>query len=103
MSYDAFDIKSQEATQEAVAAKAKLAARVEKEDLLWLMRDKRGRRIAHRFLRNAGVWRLSFNTNAAQMAFNEGRRNEGLALTAKLTEYCPETYAQMLQENRNDE
>lgn len=103
MTYDAFDIKSQEAAQDATAEKAKRAARIEKEDLIWLMKDKRGRRVLHRFLRNAGVWRLSFNTNAAQMAFNEGRRNEGLALTAKLTEYCPETYVQMLQENSSDE
>lgn len=103
MTYDAFDIKRQEATQDAATDKAKHAARVEKEDLIWLMKDKRGRRITHRALANAGVWRLSFSTNALQMAFNEGNRNTGLMLVAKLTEYCPENYAQMLTENRSDD
>lgn len=83
--------------------KAKRAARLEKDDLIWLMQNKRGRRIIHRLLTSAGVYRLSFNTNAAQMAFNEGRRNEGLALTAKLMAYCPEQYMQMMTENVNDE
>ena len=52
-----------------------------------------------RWLERAGVWQLSFNTNAMTMAFNEGRRNEGLALTNKLMVSCPEQWAQMMLEN----
>lgn len=82
--------------------KAKLAVKAERDDLVWLMSGKRGRRIVQRQLERAGVWRLSFNTNAMQMSFNEGMRNEGLALTAKLMVYCPEQYAEMILENKND-
>ncbi len=71
----------------------------EREDLKWLMGSKRGRRIVHRLLERAGVWQLSFNTNAMTMAFNEGRRNEGLALTNALTIACPEQWANMIKEN----
>lgn len=100
--HDPFDLDAQQAAQQTNEDKAKLARRIEKEDLLWLMSGKRGRRVVRRLMENAGVWRLSFNTNALQMAFNEGTRNEGLALTAKLMSYCPEQYALMITENKED-
>lgn len=101
--YDAFDLRSQEQSREEAEDKAKLRARIELEDLKWVMQNKRGRRHIHSLLERAGVWRLSFHTNALQMAFNEGTRNEGLALLAKLTEHSPELYAQMLKEHKDDE
>lgn len=88
--------------ERAKEERAKLEARIEKEDIIWLMSGKRGRRIVRRQLDRAGVWRLSFNTNAMQMAFNEGMRNEGLALTAKLMSLCPAQYAEMLVENKEE-
>lgn len=102
-SYDAFDLRAQEAVREDAEEKAKLRARLEIDDLKWLMSNKRGRRVMHGLLERAGVWRLSFHTNALQMAFNEGTRNEGLALLAKLSEHCPELYSLMLKEHRDDE
>jgi hypothetical protein len=69
-------------------------------DLKWLMSNKRGRRFVHRLLERAGVWRLSFNTNALSMAFNEGTRNEGLRLLAQLTEHCLDRYSEMLKEQK---
>jgi hypothetical protein len=101
--YDAFDLSAQAEAQEKSSDKAKLRARVEVDDIKWLMSNKRGRRIVYGLLDRAGVWRLSFHTNALTMAFNEGTRNEGLATLAKLTEHCPELYALMLKEHKDDE
>lgn len=101
--YDAFDLRAQETARLEAEEKLKLIARVEIDDLKWVMQNKRGRRVMHGFLERAGVYRLSFHTNALQMAFNEGSRNEGLALLAKLTEHCPELYSQMLKEQKDDE
>lgn len=101
--YDAFDLRAQEDAREQADERAKLKAREAIEDAKWLMSNKRGRRFVYGILDRAGVWRLSFNTNALTMAFNEGGRNEGLALLAKLTEHCPEMYSLMLKEHKDDE
>lgn len=99
MAHDPLDLEAQQKAQNETRERAALAAKTEDEDVRWLMSSKRGRRIAHRWLVRAGVWQLSFNTNALTMAFNEGRRNEGLALTAKLMVLCPEHYTTLLKEN----
>ncbi|MBS0323583.1 MAG: endopeptidase [Proteobacteria bacterium] len=97
-SHDPLDIRGQEQAREEAQQRNKLAEKTEAEDIKWQMANKRGRRIVYRLLERAGIWQSSFNTNAMQMAFNEGRRNEGLALLAKLMAYCPELYAVMLKE-----
>lgn len=99
---DTFDINAQEAAKAEARERIKREELQEADDLKWLMGSKRGRRIVYRQLERAGVWQLSFNTNAMTMAFNEGRRNEGLALTTKLMASCPETWGQMIKENLND-
>lgn len=101
--HDPFDIASQERAAKSAEDKAKLRARQDVEDTKALMSRKQGRRFVHGILERAGVWRLSFHTNALQMAFNEGARNEGLALLAKITEHCPEFYSLMLKEQKDDE
>jgi hypothetical protein len=101
-SFDPLDIRGQELSREKAQERAAAAAKTEEEDIKWLMANKRGRRIVYRLLERAGVWRLSFNTNALQMAFNEGNRNEGLALTAKLMAYCPDAYATMTKEQQGN-
>lgn len=101
--YDAIDLRSQQEQREEIEARAATRARLELDDLKWVMSNKRGRRFVHGMLERAGVWRLSFHTNALQMAFNEGTRNEGLALLGRLIEHCSDTYAQMLKEQRDDE
>jgi len=77
---------------------ANLELQKDAEDLKWLMSSKRGRRIVNRLLQNAGVFRVSFHTNALQMSFNEGNRNSGLKLLAAITEHCPDRYAEMIDE-----
>lgn len=84
----------------AKAAKAKLAAQTEVEDIKWLMKSHRGRRIVWRFLEQAGVFQMSFNTNAMQMAFNEGSRNSGNRLLTLVNTAAPDLYMTMVTENQ---
>ncbi len=101
MSYsDPLDIRSQERALAEAEERAALASQIEVDDVKWLMSNKRGRRFVARLLERAGVWRLSFNTNALTMAFNEGTRNEGLRLLAQITAHCPDRYAEMLKESK---
>jgi hypothetical protein len=97
---DQIDPFAVEDAQHALAERAKFEGELEIADLKWLMSNKRGRRFVHRLLERAGVWRLSFNTNALSMAFNEGTRNEGLRLLAQLTEHCLDRYSEMLKEQK---
>lgn len=96
---DPTDIEAQQARRREEQQRLRVLVLQENDDLKWLMNAKRGRRIMHRLLDRAGVFQLSFNTNAMTMAFNEGRRNEGLALTHKLMAACPAQWALMLKEN----
>ena len=98
---DPLDTTAQDLGREEKRLKNKLIAVSEIDDLKWLMSSKRGRRIVHRQLASAGVYRISFHTNALQMAFNEGGRNQGLSLLALATEHCPERYADMLAEAKD--
>ena len=97
---DPLDTETADAIRQARADADKLARLREVEDVKWLMSSKRGRRIVYRLLQQAGVFRSSFNTNAMQMAFNEGNRNQGLKLLADVTEQSPERYAEMIDEAR---
>ncbi len=98
--YDPTDIRSQERAQAEAEDRNRLATQIEIDDLKWLMSNKRGRRFVSRLLERAGVWRLSFNTNALTMAFAEGQRNEGLRLLAQITTHCPDRYTDMLKESK---
>jgi len=99
---DPFDIRGQERAAKDKEELEELALQIEIDDLKWLMSNKRGRRFIFRLLELAGVWRISFNTNALTMAFNEGMRNGGLRLISQLTEHCQARYAEMLRESTND-
>jgi len=91
---------------EALRSEAKLKAendqRTDVADLRWLMGQKRGRRMVWRRLERAGVFRTSFNTNSMTMAFNEGRRNEGVALLAEIHTHCPDLYSVMTKEQSGE-
>lgn len=97
-SYDPTDIRSQERAKEEAATRNKLAKDTEESDVKWLMKGRQGRRIVWRLLEQAGVFRLSFNTNSMQMAFNEGNRSYGNRLLAIIHASCPELYPVMLKE-----
>ena len=97
---DTTELQGQERDAADMAERNRKAAELEIDDLKWLMSNKRGRRFVFRVLERAGVWRLSFNTNALSMAFNEGQRNEGLRLMANITAHCPDRYTEMLEESK---
>ena len=98
MEHDPLDIEITERAKASLIEDAKHAARVYEDDIKWLMGSKRGRRIVNRLLQDAGVFRISFSTNALQMSFNEGNRNSGLKLLAAISEYCPNRYIEMTEE-----
>jgi hypothetical protein len=100
---DTFDIAGQEDARRTAQEKGQLQQKLAIEDLKWAMSNKRGRRLVYGLLEHAGVWRLSFHTNALQMAFNEGSRNGGLRLLDQLVKHCPELHTQMLKEHSDNE
>lgn len=99
---DPLDLRGQEQAQEAAAERAMLVRQTEVDDLKWIMSHRIGRRFVAGVIERAGVWRLSFNTNARVMAFNEGMRNEGLRLVAQIMAHCPERYAEMIKEGKDE-
>ena len=98
---DPTDTASQQQALAASEMRRKLAVDTEEADWKWLMGSKRGRRMVWRLLDSAGVYRLSFNTNAMSMAFAEGGRNYGLHVLAQIHAICPDLYVAMMQE-QND-
>jgi hypothetical protein len=74
-------------------------AQQEKADILKVMSSPEGRREYWRMLEQCGVHRSSFAGEAPiQMAFNEGQRNVGLFLEARLVKHAPSLYLQMRDE-----
>lgn len=96
--YDPTDIRGQERKQADTELRNRLANDTEESDFKWLMGSKRGRRIVWRLLDRAGVFRLSFNTNSMQMAFNEGNRNFGNRILAMINSVSPEAFTLMMKE-----
>ncbi len=96
------DLRGQERKKASDELHERLERETEESDLKWLMSSKRGRRIVWRQLDRAGVFRLSFNTNAMSMAFAEGNRNEGLRAMALIHATCPELYPTMVKEANNE-
>lgn len=58
-----------------------------------------GRRLAQRLLERTGIFRSSYNHSGSLMAFNEGRRDLGLWLTAELMEANADGYLKVLKEH----
>lgn len=99
--YDPLDPRKGERDKADVDLRKRIERESEESDLKWLMSSKRGRRILWRLLDRAGVFRISFNTNAMQMAFSEGNKNEGLRTLALIHTHCPELYPVMVKEQNN--
>ena len=70
----------------------------ELEDIAKIMRTRGGRRFMWRVLEGAGIFHSSFHTDALMMAFNEGRRNQGLILLADIMEIDADNYILMTKE-----
>lgn len=102
MNSDPLDLAAQERLREEKKLRDKLARENEIADVKWLMGSKRGRRIVWRTLEQAGVFQLSFNTDALKMAFAEGNRNFGNRMLRLVHAHAPEQFVLMLEENRSD-
>lgn len=100
--HDPLDLRGQERSKKDAESRDRLAREGEEDDIKWLMKCRQGRRIVWRMLDQAGVFRLSFNTNAMAMAFAEGNRNAGLRLLAIVHKIAPELYQTMVKENSNE-
>lgn len=98
MSNDPLDLPAKEALRAARKEQEQQAARLEIEDVKWLMSDKRGRRFVWRQLSKAGVFRTSFTGNGSETFFNEGKRVMGLDLMVQINEHCPNRYNEMVTE-----
>lgn len=98
--YDPTDIAKQVLLKEAQTEENVFKRQVEIDDLKWLMGHVQGRRIVWRLLRQYGVFRSSFSQNPIEMAFLEGKRNDGIKLYADILEHAPERHAEMINEDR---
>ncbi len=95
---DPTDIEAQDREAATAESRARAQREQEKEDTKWLMAHASGRRIVARLLEETGVFRTSFHTSGATMAFNEGRKHLGYFLTGELLEVTPDAYLRMLKE-----
>jgi hypothetical protein len=84
-----------------VAAREELAKREEEADTKWLMGSEAGRRVVWELLEFAGVFRTS-PTMDNWTFFNEGQRNVGLKLLGRIQAHCPDEYALMIKEHRDE-
>ncbi len=100
--YDPLDLRGQELSKSEKEVRERISSENEQADIKWLMGSKRGRRVVWRLLNQSGVFRLSFNTNAMQMAFAEGNRNFGNRTLSMIHLLCPELYPVMVKEQQND-
>lgn len=73
------------------------------EDMVWVLKDPRGRRTIYRLLALAQPYKGSFVPEKPfQTAFNEGRRDVGLALMEMVNAANADAYPQMLREHASD-
>jgi len=66
------------------------------------LKTKQGRDFVWDILSVTGVFRSSFTGNAVTF-FNEGRRDVGLQLLARITKLCPERLTEMMREGQQNE
>jgi hypothetical protein len=100
--YDPTDLPGQQADKREADKRKKLDRDMQNADVKWLMSSPRGRRVMWRLLELSGPFRISFDTNAMRMAFNEGNRNLGNLLLTEVMILCPELYPVMVKEQKND-
>ena len=81
---------------------APLRAARDKDDLLRLLADRRGRRFLWRLLVRAGVFRNSVTGPRAD-GLAEGRRSLGLGVLNDILAADPSAYLAMIEENRRSE
>lgn len=99
--FDPLDTRAHEAATALDAQAQHVKQEQEKADLKYLMSLPQGRRFIWRLLEEAGVFRTSFSTDALEMAFREGCRNQGLKMMTATIEHCPGEYHKMTREQKS--
>lgn len=99
--HDPTDVLATEHAQEARETAKKRTSRQVSDDVKWVLHDKRGRRFVWRLLESTGVYRSSFTGNS-ETFFREGERNVGLKILDLIDAHCPERYAEMMKERRDE-
>lgn len=98
--FDPLDVRAQEAAESQADDAKRLQQQIDADDFLWLMSDKRGRRLMWRqLLEPTGVFRNPFTGNS-ETYFRCGEMNVGQRLMAKIHELCPEQYHLMVKEQQ---
>lgn len=70
-----------------------------KQDIIAIMSQAKGRRFIAHTLQKLGLYRTSF-TGDNSTFFHEGMRNAALMLLGDILEHAPKQYAIMLEENQ---
>jgi len=102
MSYDPLDTRGQERAKAEADQRAKLARDTEADDIKWLMKSRRGRRIVWRILSQTEVFNPTFNTNAMTMAYREGIRFFGTYLLKEVHANAYDLYQVMVKESMSE-
>lgn len=87
-----------QAAGDRASLRARMAAEQARNDLQSVMGSEAGRRFMWALLGDCGMYRASFNNSGSITAFNEGQRDIGLRLVARITQECPEQYLAMQDE-----
>lgn len=74
-------------------------ADVDKEIIVSLMKQGKGRRYVYRQLEKSGIWNEDLSLDAMRLAQKSGLRNEGLRILGLIHTHCPEHYVTMWQES----
>ena len=89
------------ADRKQIRAAEKAAAEADRERgevIVALMSNKHGRRFVWDKLSDAHIFATTFSIDPIQMAFNEGQRNQGLALLDDIIRSCPDQFILAMRE-----
>lgn len=100
-SHDPFDLAGNEKEARERKKQQRTANYLAGEDVKVFMDSKRGRRVMWQILEIAGLYRSSYTGNNDTF-FREGMRNVGLVIVARIQEACPESFIQMLSEQKHE-
>lgn len=95
MSDDSGDILGTEERNKKIKEVRERLDRRKRENLAWVASTKKGQEYLMWELMECGIWRSSFSPNSNQTAFNEGRRDIGLALVALMDEVDPNLFPKL--------
>lgn len=84
-------------------SKMKLESQQEIGDLTWLLDQPQFRRYVWKLMTVCGVYRSSAHQSGSWTYFNEGERSIGLRIINGIMETKPESYLEMILENKKEE